>query len=201
MILTASRRGRTLIVTDALIERFGLLTIIVLGETLTGVVTGLADEPLSALTPQRRAGRRRSRLRRLVDILRLRRTPPPQTEPRCERAMDAQPSAAHGSHSRDGRGDGQPHRSRPRRPHARSPPRGCCARAPPSCYARRCWYPQACKPGSTTGPSTSPLARSLRRRGRSVPRRRQRPGPRHSSSASCSSRCSASRGESPSRAA
>src|SRR5690349_8160780 len=36
-----------LLVTDALIERFGLLTIIVLGETLTGVVTGLAREPVS----------------------------------------------------------------------------------------------------------------------------------------------------------
>jgi low temperature requirement protein LtrA len=39
-----------LLVTDALIERFGLLTIIVLGETLTGVVTGLAREPVSGLT-------------------------------------------------------------------------------------------------------------------------------------------------------
>jgi low temperature requirement protein LtrA len=39
----------TLTITDALIERFGLLTIIVLGETLTGVVTGLAAEPLGAL--------------------------------------------------------------------------------------------------------------------------------------------------------
>jgi low temperature requirement protein LtrA len=38
------------LVTDALIERFGLLTIIVLGETLTGVVTGLAREPVSGLT-------------------------------------------------------------------------------------------------------------------------------------------------------
>jgi low temperature requirement protein LtrA len=38
------------LVTDALIERFGLLTIIVLGETLTGVVSGLAREPVSGLT-------------------------------------------------------------------------------------------------------------------------------------------------------
>jgi low temperature requirement protein LtrA len=36
-------------VTDALIERFGLLTIIVLGETVTGVVAGLTGEPISAL--------------------------------------------------------------------------------------------------------------------------------------------------------
>lgn len=37
-------------ITDALIERFGLLIIIVLGETLTGVVAGLASEPFSGLT-------------------------------------------------------------------------------------------------------------------------------------------------------
>ncbi|MFE0463246.1 low temperature requirement protein A [Kitasatospora sp. NPDC058965] len=40
----------TLTVTDAFIERFGLLIIIVLGETVTGVVTGLAAEPPDALT-------------------------------------------------------------------------------------------------------------------------------------------------------
>ena len=39
-----------LMVSDALIERFGLLIIIVLGETLTGVVGGLASQPVSALT-------------------------------------------------------------------------------------------------------------------------------------------------------
>src|SRR5215831_9545171 len=40
----------TLIVSAALVERFGLLAIIVLGETLTGVVAGLAHQPVSALT-------------------------------------------------------------------------------------------------------------------------------------------------------
>jgi low temperature requirement protein LtrA len=39
-----------LTITDALIERFGLLIIIVLGEILTGVVAGLARQPASALT-------------------------------------------------------------------------------------------------------------------------------------------------------
>ncbi|MEY9966158.1 low temperature requirement protein LtrA [Streptacidiphilus sp. MAP12-16] len=39
----------TFTITDALIERFGLLIIIVLGETVTGVVSGLAAEPLSVL--------------------------------------------------------------------------------------------------------------------------------------------------------
>jgi low temperature requirement protein LtrA len=39
-----------LTITDALIERFGLLIIIVLGEILTGVVAGLASQPVSPLT-------------------------------------------------------------------------------------------------------------------------------------------------------
>lgn len=40
----------SLAVTDALIERFGLLIIIVLGETMTGVVNGLAHAPITAVT-------------------------------------------------------------------------------------------------------------------------------------------------------
>jgi low temperature requirement protein LtrA len=39
-----------LVVTDALTERFGAFIIIVLGETLTGVVAGLSGEPVSGLT-------------------------------------------------------------------------------------------------------------------------------------------------------
>jgi low temperature requirement protein LtrA len=39
-----------LTITDALIERFGLFTIIVLGETLTNVAGGLSDRPIGALT-------------------------------------------------------------------------------------------------------------------------------------------------------
>ena len=39
-----------LIVTGALTERFGAFIIIVLGETLTGIVAGLASHPVSALT-------------------------------------------------------------------------------------------------------------------------------------------------------
>jgi low temperature requirement protein LtrA len=51
VILAASpAQEAALFITDALIERFGLLTIIVLGETLTGVVAGLAHEPVSGLT-------------------------------------------------------------------------------------------------------------------------------------------------------
>jgi len=43
-------RAAELIVTGALVERFGLLIIIVLGETVTGVVNGLAGGPASPLT-------------------------------------------------------------------------------------------------------------------------------------------------------
>ncbi|AUY53449.1 low temperature requirement protein A [Streptomyces sp. CB01881] len=51
VILKATpREAAALTVTDALIERFGLLIIIVLGETVTGVVSGLATEPVNALT-------------------------------------------------------------------------------------------------------------------------------------------------------
>jgi len=50
ILMANSAQAAPLSITDALIERFGLLTIIVLGETLTGVVTGLAREPVSALT-------------------------------------------------------------------------------------------------------------------------------------------------------
>jgi low temperature requirement protein LtrA len=51
VLLTATPvQAAALIVTDALSERFGLLAIIVLGETLTGVVAGLAHEPISGLT-------------------------------------------------------------------------------------------------------------------------------------------------------
>jgi low temperature requirement protein LtrA len=51
VILTAGRsQAAALTVTDALTERFGAFIIIVLGETLTGVVAGLAGEPVSPLT-------------------------------------------------------------------------------------------------------------------------------------------------------
>ena len=49
VILSATPRA-TLNVTDALTDRFGAFIIIVLGETLTGVVAGLASQPVSALS-------------------------------------------------------------------------------------------------------------------------------------------------------
>jgi low temperature requirement protein LtrA len=51
VILTASpAQAAALIVSDALTERFGAFIIIVLGETLTGVVTGLSGQPVGPLT-------------------------------------------------------------------------------------------------------------------------------------------------------
>jgi low temperature requirement protein LtrA len=51
VILTASPVGAAaMIITDALTERFGAFIIIVLGETLTGVVAGLSAQPISGLT-------------------------------------------------------------------------------------------------------------------------------------------------------
>ena len=51
VILTvAPTRAIALTITDSLTERFGAFIIIVLGETLTGVVGGLASQPVSALT-------------------------------------------------------------------------------------------------------------------------------------------------------
>jgi low temperature requirement protein LtrA len=51
ILLAASpAQPAALAVTDALIDRFGQLTLIVLGETLTGIVSGLASQPVSGLT-------------------------------------------------------------------------------------------------------------------------------------------------------
>jgi low temperature requirement protein LtrA len=51
VIVTANQaQAAALNITDALTERFGAFIIIVLGETLTGVVSGLAAKPVSALT-------------------------------------------------------------------------------------------------------------------------------------------------------
>jgi low temperature requirement protein LtrA len=51
VVLTVTpTRAAALTITDSLTERFGAFIIIVLGETLTGVVGGLASQPVSALT-------------------------------------------------------------------------------------------------------------------------------------------------------
>ena len=50
LLTTDSQQAPGLVVTEALTERFGAFIIIVLGETLTGVVTGLSSRPVSGLT-------------------------------------------------------------------------------------------------------------------------------------------------------
>jgi len=51
ILLTATpAQAAALIVSDALTDRFGAFIIIVLGETLTGVVAGLSSQPISRLT-------------------------------------------------------------------------------------------------------------------------------------------------------
>jgi low temperature requirement protein LtrA len=50
LLTTDLPQAHGLIVTEALTERFGAFIIIVLGETLTGVVTGLSSRPISPLT-------------------------------------------------------------------------------------------------------------------------------------------------------
>jgi low temperature requirement protein LtrA len=50
ILTTTPAQAAALTVTDALTERFGAFIIIVLGETLTGVVAGLAGQPVSGLT-------------------------------------------------------------------------------------------------------------------------------------------------------
>jgi low temperature requirement protein LtrA len=50
LVRTDPADGPGVIITEALTERFGAFIIIVLGETLTGVVAGLSGEPVSALT-------------------------------------------------------------------------------------------------------------------------------------------------------
>jgi low temperature requirement protein LtrA len=50
VILSTPAQTTSLLITDSLTERFGAFIIIVLGETLTGVVAGLASEPISGLT-------------------------------------------------------------------------------------------------------------------------------------------------------
>ena len=73
-----SRRGSVtgIVPTDAMVERFDLLIIIVLGEVVTGVVNGLAGAEHDAVTLATGLRGARGRLRPVVDLLRRRRAPP-----------------------------------------------------------------------------------------------------------------------------
>ena len=68
------RLAEAITVTDSLTERFGLLVIIVLGETVTGVVSGLTDRSDERSQARGRHRLRSAGLRCVVDLLRLRRT-------------------------------------------------------------------------------------------------------------------------------
>ena len=114
VLLTASpAQAAAMMVSDALTERFGAFVIIVLGETLTGVVTGLSSQPVGALTLA--VG--------LVAVVvgfgawwtyfDFAGGAPAQTGTGSQPAVDARPSAAHRRHRRDGRRDAQPRRPRP----------------------------------------------------------------------------------------
>ena len=114
VILTvAPTRAAALTVTDSLTERFGAFIIIVLGETLTGVVGGLAGQPVSPLTLA--VG--------LVAVVvgfgawwtyfDFAGAPPARQESGGQPAVDGRPSAAYRRRCRDGRRDGQPRRPRP----------------------------------------------------------------------------------------
>jgi low temperature requirement protein LtrA len=50
LVMADTSEATGLVITDSLTERFGAFIIIVLGETLTGVVTGLSSRPISGLT-------------------------------------------------------------------------------------------------------------------------------------------------------
>jgi low temperature requirement protein LtrA len=137
VLTVAPTRAAALIITDSLTERFGAFIIIVLGETLTGVVGGLASEPVSALTMA-------------VGLVAVvvgfgawwtyfdfagHRLPRPEPVPSLQWILGHLPLtaavAAMGAamvslvdHAHDGR--------------TQLRPRGSCARAPPPCWARRC---------------------------------------------------------------
>ena len=183
VILTATpAQAAALTVTDSLTERFGAFIIIVLGETLTGVVAGLSGQPVSGLTLAVGlvavvvgfgawwtyfdfAGHRRPRPERrpaCTGYSATCRSPPPSPRwaPRWSASSTTPMTAA-----------------------PRPPRRGYCARAPPSCWARRCWSPRACRPGTATaactGRSPGPAPSSPWRASASAPPgRAARPRPR-----------------------
>ena len=154
VLLTASpAQAAAMMVSDALTERFGAFVIIVLGETLTGVVTGLSGQPVGALTLAvglvavvvgfgawwtyfdfaGGAGPDRNGRPACSGCSGICRSPPPSPRwaPRCSASsttpMTAEPPP---------------------------PRRGSCAGAPPSCWARRCCSPRACPPGTATAACT-----------------------------------------------
>jgi hypothetical protein len=130
VLLTASpAQAAALIVSDALTERFGAFIIIVLGETLTGVVAGLSSRPVSGLA-----------------------APDPNARPACGgySATCRSPPPSPRWAPRWSASSTTPMTAEP------PPPRpGSCARAPLSYLARRCCSPRAWPPGTATGACTA----------------------------------------------
>jgi hypothetical protein len=199
VILTATpAQAAALTITDSLIDRFGALTIIVLGETLTGVVGGLASEPISGLTlsvglPSWSAsapGGRTSTSPETATPGRDGRRPCSGCSATCRSPPPSPAWAPPWSASS----------TTPMMLAPQPPQGGYCAQPPPSCCSRPCWYRPACQPGTATAACT----------GRSPARAPPWPwhasasaqhGRRQSSSASRSFSSSASPGDSPSRTA
>ena len=117
--LVASRRGRDAsdlggTPTDSLVERFGLFTIIVLGEVVVGVVDGMGEIESDLLDDGDRVPGARGRLRPVVGLLRLRRPPPASRRCRLVNPLDDEPPAGDRLDRRGWRVDGEPHPPCPR---------------------------------------------------------------------------------------
>ena len=104
--------------TESLVERFGLFTIIVLGEVVFGVVDGLSARRARPQDDQHRDDRARDRVRLLVDLLRPRRSSTTASRRRRAGDLAAEPPPDHNVDHGSRRGHGQPDRPRPRHPHA-----------------------------------------------------------------------------------
>ena len=138
VILTvAPTRAAAMTVTDSLTERFGAFIIIVLGETLTGVVGGLADQSVSALTmavgwsPSWSASAPGGPISTSPGIA----CPGRSRCPACNgySAICRLPLLLPRWALRWSASSTTPMTAEPQ-----LPPRGSCARAPPPCWARRC---------------------------------------------------------------
>ena len=116
--------------TDSMVERFGLFTIIVLGEVVIGVVAGLSAAEQDPRTFATGAARARHRLRLLVDVLRRRGPAAATSRGRGGRDVDARPLPDHSGDRRVGRRRWSPSSSTPMTRRRRPRRRGCC-RAPP----------------------------------------------------------------------
>ena len=104
--------------TESMVERFGLFTIIVLGEVVIGVVDGLSARGHRRALDRHRAAGPGDRVRVLVGVLRRRRPADATDRGPRDLGLDDEPAAHHPGHRGLRRGDGQPHRACARPAHA-----------------------------------------------------------------------------------